>query len=153
MRRLVPDLVGDVTDILFEHSPGRGHSTYTADHTAFDVLIRCNTPQGRSAFVAIEVKYSEAPAGLASPGRPRYDTLSRQAHVYRGPDAPSLRYAPIEQLWREQMLFAAMLKTGAYDTGRLLVIAPSLNKECPVAITGYRNELVSDDPPRRGFRP
>ena len=46
MRRLVPDLVGEVTDVRFEHSPGRGHPGYTADHTAFDVLIRCTTPQG-----------------------------------------------------------------------------------------------------------
>lgn len=152
MRRLVPDLVGDVTDILFEHSPGRGHATYTADHSAFDVLIRCNTPNGRTAFVAIEVKYSEAPAGVASPGRPRYDKLSREAGVYRDPDAPSLRYAPVEQFWREQMLVAAMLKTGAYDAGRLLVISPDLNNECQVAITRYRNELISDDPTETRFQ-
>jgi hypothetical protein len=152
MRGLVPDLVGDVTDILFEHSPGRGHSTYTADHTAFDVLVRCNTPHGRSAFVAVEVKFSEDPRGLASPGRPRYDTLSREAGVYRDPDAPALRYAPIEQFWREQLLVAAMLKTGAYQQGRLLVIAPSLNTECQAAITRYRNELISDDPAETGFQ-
>ena len=70
MRRLIPDLVGDVTGLLFEHSPGRGHPRYTADHTAFDVLVRCTTPQGRNAFVGIEVKYSEAPAGIASPAAP-----------------------------------------------------------------------------------
>ena len=57
MRRLVPDLVGAVTDVRFEHSPGRGHPGYTADYTAFDMLIRCTTPQGREAFVAIEMKY------------------------------------------------------------------------------------------------
>ena len=57
MRRIVPDLVGEVTDVRFEHSPGRGHPGYTADYTAFDVLIRCTTPQGRNAFVAIEMKY------------------------------------------------------------------------------------------------
>jgi hypothetical protein len=138
MRRLVPDLVADVTEVLFEHSPGRGHPRYTADHTAFDVLLRCTTPQGRAAFVAIEVKFSEAPGGLASPERPRYDALSREAGVYRDPDAPSLRYAPIEQLWREQLLVTAMLQTGDYDDGRLLVIAPQLNTECQAAITRYR---------------
>jgi hypothetical protein len=40
MRRLMPDLVADVAEVLFEHSPGRGHPRYTADHTAFDVLFR-----------------------------------------------------------------------------------------------------------------
>jgi hypothetical protein len=71
MRRLVPDLVGEVTDLRFEHSPGRGHPAFTADNTAFDALIRCTTPRGKRAFVAIEVKYTEAPGGVASPERPR----------------------------------------------------------------------------------
>ena len=51
MRRLVSDRVHDVTEVRFEHSPGRGHPAYTADHTAFDVLIRCTTPHGHNAFV------------------------------------------------------------------------------------------------------
>ncbi len=152
MRRLVPDLVGEVTEVLFEHSPGRGHPRYTADHTAFDALLRCTTPQGRHAFVAIEVKFSEAPGGLASPERPRYDALSREAGVYRDPDAPALRYAPIEQLWREQLLVTAMLKAGNYDAGRLLVIAPALNTECQTAITRYRTELISDEPTETHFQ-
>ena len=152
MRRLVPDLVADVTEVLFEHSPGRGHPRYTADHTAFDVLLRCTRPQGRAAFVAIEVKYSENPGGLAWPARPRYDTLSRDAGVYRDPDAPSLRNATIEQFWREQLLVTAMLKAGDYDDGRLLVIAPALNTECQTAITRYRTELISDDPAETRFQ-
>jgi hypothetical protein len=131
MRRLVPDLVGEVTDVRFEHSPGRGHPGLTADYTAFDVLIRCTTPHGRHAFVAIEMKYSEAPAGIAAPERPRYDTLSRSAGVFRDADAPALRHAPIEQFWREQLLVTAMLERGHYHDGRLLVIAPALKRRVP----------------------
>jgi hypothetical protein len=152
MRRLIPDLVGEVTDVVFEHSPGRGHPRFTADHTAFDVLLRCTTPQGRHAFVAVELKYSEAPAGIASPARPRYDALSRDAGVFRDPDAPALRHAPIEQLWREQLLVTAMLKAGDYDDGRLLVIAPALNTECQSALARYRTELISDDPAETLFQ-
>ena len=152
LRRLVPDLVGDVTDILFEHSPGRGRPALTADHTAFDVLLRCMTPQGHSACIAIELKYSEAPAGLASPGRPRYDALSRSAGVFRDPDAPALRYAPVEQFWRQQLLLTAMLERGLYDTGRLIVIAPALNAECQAAVTRYRSELISGDPAEVRFQ-
>ena len=93
-----------------------------------------------------------APAGIASPARPRYDVLSRDAGVYRDPDAPALRYAPIEQFWREQLLVTAMLKAGDYDDGRLLVIAPALNAECQTAITRYRTELISDDPAETRFQ-
>jgi hypothetical protein len=152
MRWLVPDLVGEVTGVRFEHSPGRGQPRFIADHTAFDVLLHCTTPRGRSAFVAIEVKYSEAPAGLASPARPRYDALSREAGVFRDPDAPALRYAPIEQFWREQLLVTALLNTGAYQDGRLLVIAPAANTDCQTAITRYRTELISDDPAETRFQ-
>jgi hypothetical protein len=175
MRRLAPDLVGEVTGVRFEHSPGRGQPRFTADHTAFDVLLHCTTPQGRNAFVAIEVKYSEAPAGLASTARPRYDALSREAGVFRDPDAPALRwprydalsreagvfrdpdapalrYAPIEQFWREQLLVTAMLNTGAHQDGRLLVIAPAANTDCQTAITRYRSELISDDPAETRFQ-
>lgn len=152
MRRLVPDLVGEVTDVRFEHSPGRGHPGFTADHTAFDVLIRCITSQGHRAFVAIELKYSEAPSGIASPVRPRYDALSRAAGCFRDPDAPALRHAPIEQFWREQLLVTAMLANGLYEDGRLLVIAPVLNAECQVAIARYKAELTSDDPAETRFQ-
>jgi hypothetical protein len=146
MRRLVPDLVGEVTGVRFEHSPGRGQPRFTADHTAFDVLLHCTTPQGRSAFVAIEVKYSEAPAGVASPARPRYDALSREAGVFRDPDAPALRYAPIEQFWREQLLVAALL-------GGTGTIADTIRSAGDIArsastLSGLREgqEAMSDDP-------
>ncbi len=117
-RRIAPDLVGEVSDILFEHSPGRGHPGLTGDHTAFDVLVRCTTPQGRSAFIAIEMKYSEAPAGGSAPARPRYLELSRAAGVYRDPDSPALRAGQVEQFWREQLLVTAMIETGLYEEAR-----------------------------------
>ena len=116
------------------------------------MLIRCTTPQGRDAYVAIELRYSEAPAGIASPGLPRYDTLSRSAGVFRDPDAPALCHAPIEQFWHEQLLVTAMLERGHYHDGRLLVIAPALNAECQAAIARYRAELVSDDPGATRFQ-
>jgi hypothetical protein len=153
MRRLVPDLVGDVADVRFEHSPGRGHPGFTADNTAFDALVRCVTPRGKRAFVAIEVKYTEAPGGAASPERPRYDTLSQDTRSFRDPHAPALRCAPVEQFWREQLLVTAMLERDLYEEGRLLVIAPTLNTECQAAIARYRTELISDDPARCAFRP
>jgi hypothetical protein len=150
MPRLVPDLGGDGTDVRFQHSPGRGHPGFTADNTAFDVMIRCITPRGKRAFVAIKVKYTEAPGGVASPGRPRYDTLSQATHSFRDPNAPALRCAPVEQFWREQLLVTAILERGLYE--ELLVIAPTLNTECQAAIARYRTELISDDPAETRFQ-
>jgi hypothetical protein len=128
---LLPDLVGSVTDILFEHSPGRG-----------DALIRCTTPAGYSAFIAIEIKYSESSERTSAAPRPRHNVLSRAAGLYQDTDSPLLRGAAIEQFWREQLLVTALLQQGDYEQGRLLVIAPALNRECQTALQLYAAQLL-----------
>jgi hypothetical protein len=141
-----------VTDILFEHSPGRGDPRFTEDGTAFDLLIRCTTPRGGRGFVAIELKYSEAPGGVRAPARPRYAALSRAAGVYRDPDSPELRSGGIEQFWREQLLVTAMLQHGLYDEGRLVVITPALNHDCQTALRRYQRQLIDTDPAKICFQ-
>ncbi|MBP0496033.1 PGN_0703 family putative restriction endonuclease [Pararoseomonas indoligenes] len=148
---LFPDLVGIVTEILLEHSPGRGHPALTADRTAFDVLVRCTTPTGRRAFLAIEVKYSEAPGGTAASPYPPYDDLSRAAGVYRDPDGPALRSGTLGQFWRQQLLATAMLRQGLYDAGRVVVLAPAPNADAWRALEGYADQLKSPEPAVSGF--
>ena len=92
-QRLFPDYVAEVEGIYFEHSPGRGDASFTADNTAFDVFVTCRTPEGKQGFIAIEVKYSEAMAEPLATLRPRYDELSRAACIYRKPESQSLRDA------------------------------------------------------------
>jgi hypothetical protein len=58
-RRICPGFVRQATAILFEHSPARRHPAFTADRTAFDVLIKANTTSGHG-FIAIEVKFTES---------------------------------------------------------------------------------------------
>src|SRR3954451_563102 len=43
VRHLLPGVGRNVTDILFEHAPGRRSSRYTGDSTAFDVLVGYRT--------------------------------------------------------------------------------------------------------------
>ena len=150
--RLLPDFVGTVSDLLFEHSPGRGNPAYTGDNTAFDALVRCTTPAGQTACVAIELKYSEAPGGMTAPALPRWTELSRAAGAFRDPDSPQLRTGTLEQFWREQLLLTALLQHGAYERGRLLVIAPALNREVQQALTVYAQQLVSADPAETAFQ-
>ncbi len=150
--RLLPDFVGAVTDLLFEHSPGRGDLAFTEDSTAFDALVRCTTPAGQSACVAIELKYSEAPGGMTAPLRPRWTALSAATGSFRDPDDPQLRTGAIEQFWREQLLLTAMLDGGLYERGRLLAITPALNRECQQALALYAQQLVSADPAETKFQ-
>src|SRR3569833_891866 len=55
-----PNFMAQVTSVQFEHSPGRGDTRFTGDHSAFDVFVRGTTPRGSRAFIAFEVKYSES---------------------------------------------------------------------------------------------
>jgi len=70
-RSLLPDFVGSVLRIRFEHSPGRFQENYFGDGTAFDVFLEVATPDGEQAIIA-------APAVL--------DCLRRRASRLRGFD-------------------------------------------------------------------
>jgi hypothetical protein len=151
LRPLFPDLVGTVTDILFEHSPGRGDPAFTGDRTAFDVLVRCTTPAGRRAFLAVEVKYTEAPGGTQAPPNGRHDALSRAAGVFADPDSRALRGGALQQFWRQQLLATAMLERGLYDEGHVVVVAPAPNRELWNAVRLYTAQLADPEPARARF--
>ena len=151
-RSLFPDYVEQVEGIWFEHSPGRGDPTFTADHSAFDVFAPCVTTTGESGFVAIEVKYSETMMEPIAQIKPRYDELSAMAQVFNDPTAQALREAPLQQLWREHLLSRAMVENGLYGQGRFVVIHPAQNTNCGSAVRAYQRQLVSADPTVTGFQ-
>ena len=151
-QQLFPDYVAEVEGIHFEHSPGRGDASFTADNTAFDVFVTCRTPEGKQGFIAIEVKYSEAMAEPLATLRPRYDELSRAVGIYREPESQSLRGNPLQQLWREHMLSRAMVGNGLYESGRFVLLYPKQNHHCESAVKLYQRELISPDPAVSGFQ-
>ena len=125
--KLISDYLHHVDGIYFEHSPGRGDRMFTQDNSAFDVFVTCIAPTGESAFIAIEVKYSETMTELPAKLRPRYDELSAVLRMFRDSAAPIMREAPLQQLWREHMLSRAMVKNDGYSQGRFVVIHPAQN--------------------------
>ena len=142
MRRLCPDFVKKVSSTLFEHSPARRHPAFTNDRTAFDAFFKVNTTAGEHGFVACEVKYTEGlweqPARL----RPEYHELSRESDLFVDPEHPALRAAPLQQIWRQHLLAFSMVKNGLYSAGRLIVIAPTLNRSAQEALALYRTHLL-----------
>jgi hypothetical protein len=141
-RQIAPGFVEEVTDVLFEHSPARWHPSFTNDGTAWDVLFKCSTPRGESAFIAIELKLSESMQEPPATMRPRYDELSRLSGLYKDPEHPALRLNPLQSLWREHMLSQAMLLNGLYSSGRFIVVAPRYNRQVQDAIALYRQHLA-----------
>jgi hypothetical protein len=145
LQSIAPDFVGEVTDVLFEHSPARRHPAFTNDRTAFDVLLKCTTVQDRNGFLAVELKYSETMQEPPATLRPRYDELSRLSGLYKDPDHPALRSNPLQLLWRQHMLSQAMVLNGLYTCGRFIVVAPSYNFHVQDAVHEYRQHLAGSD--------
>lgn len=143
-RRLWPDTVDRVTDVLFEHSPGRRDPAYLYDRTAFDVVLLCKNPTGQRTFIAIEVKFSETMYEPIARLRPRYDEVSAGCGLYLDPAALTLRAAPLQSLWREHMLSAAMLQRGLYDAGRFVFVAPAANRPAQQAARFYQRHLAKN---------
>lgn len=141
---LVPTAqLATVTDILFEHSPGRSDPRFTADRTAFDVVIRGTTATGARALICVEVKYSEAGHDAAPPPHPRYAEVARATPgLFVDPDDPTLIGPTCQQLYRQHCLASAMLTAGLADTATLAFIAPAHNHLAHASAATYKCQLT-----------
>lgn len=140
---LLPGTLTEITDILFEHSPGRGDPRFTADRTAFDVVIRGTTATGARALICVEVKYSEAGHDAAPPPHPRYAEVARTTPgLFIAPNAPVLTGPACQQLYRQHCLASAMLTAGLADTATLAFMAPAHNHLAHAAAATYNRQLT-----------
>lgn len=145
LQSIAPDFVGEVSDVLFEHSPARRHPQFTNCRTAFDVLIKCATVQHQNGFIAVELKLSETMQEGPSALRPRWDELSRLSGLYKDPDHPALRSNPLQLLWRQHLLASAMIMNGLYACGRFIIVAPKYNEHVNAAVHEYRQHLANNE--------
>ena len=141
---LVPSAqLATVTDILFEHSPGRGDPGFTADRTAFDVVIRGTTATGSRALICVEVKYSEAGHDAAPPPHPRFAEIARTTPgLFIDADDPTLTGPACQQLYRQHCLASAMLTAGLADTATLAFVAPAHNHLAHASAATYYRQLT-----------
>ncbi len=143
MAELFPGALAEVTDILFEHSPGRGDPRFTGDRTAFDVVIRGTTPTGARALICIEMKYSEAGHEAAPPPHPRHMEIGHKTPgLFVAPDDPTLIGPACQQHYRQHCLASAMLTAGLADTATLAFIAPAHNHLAHTAASTYTRHLM-----------
>jgi hypothetical protein len=142
---IAPGFIAKVTEVLFEHSPGRGDRRFSNDGTAFDVLVRGIGPAGQRRFIAVEVKYTES--GHEPPPRftGRFNEIAPSSGLFIDPDDEALRANPVQQLFRQMCLAHAMIDNGLYDEGLHLFIAPALNAPAQNVATSFVRHLKSPD--------
>lgn len=144
--RLVPDRIGRVEAIDFEHSPGRGDPRLTGDNSAFDVFVQYMSRAGRCGFVGVEVKYHESLRDKAAKLRPRYETVAAAMGAFREDRLPSLRAKPLQQVWRDHLLAGSMLAAGdGWSEGLFVFLHPRDNANCVSVVDEYRKCLTRDD--------
>lgn len=141
-RRLLPDFVHCVTGIVLETAPGRDDPSWLGDGTAWDARLDIITPDGESAFIAVEAKFIEAMAGPAASHRPRYGEVARASGLFINPDAPALYRPGLEQLRRQHTLASLMLDRGLASRAHLVLLGPALNPRVGTVAQAYATHLV-----------
>ncbi|MGX1306976.1 hypothetical protein AB7M35_001696 [Amorphus suaedae] len=143
---LAPETIGEVQEVRFEHSPGRGKADYIGDHTALDLVVRGLSPDGRPAILGIEVKYAEQ-SGQAY--RRETEVLierSREAGLHRDVSGALFRDAHLAQFAAEHLLtYCISKRMDESVAGAFMVIAPEDNAFIQSSCDRYEEALTEGD--------
>jgi hypothetical protein len=126
-----------VQGIELEHSPGRSDPRYSADRSAFDVFLECETKTGKRGFIAIEVKYHENLRNPPGEHRLRYDEIAEQMACFHAQSRESLLASPLQQIWRDHLLTGITREVDGYDDALFVMLYPEENYECSRAVASY----------------
>lgn len=143
MRSLTDGLVGLVTGIDFEWSPGRGDPRLTGDRSAFDVYVSFLSAADKRGFIGIEVKYHENLIGAASPNRDRYDQIADQMGCFKESSRKHLKEQPLQQIWRDHLLAGIHRIADGFEEGFFVFLYPGKNTHCSSAIADYERGLTN----------
>lgn len=157
-KKLFPEKIESVTEILFEHSPGRESEKYTGDKSAFDVFVEYISPKAKKGFIGIEVKYAESlkeegpkeSANIFIKHKKRYLELTNSA-IFNLDEIDKLKLPPLSQIWRDHLL--AIATKMDYDEGFFVFCFPQENEECLNGVNQYKGCLASDDEESTFFYP
>lgn len=143
--KLLPHRCRRVSRVEFEYSPGRGDPRYTHDGSAFDACVWFDTPQGKPAFVGIEVKYHENLNDKADEHRARYDEVADEMGCFDPESRDRLQNKPLQQIRRDHLLAGAYRTTDGFADGLFVFLSPADNTACNDAVAKYQECLTDQD--------
>jgi hypothetical protein len=144
---LLPVLeIKEITNIEFEHSPGRRNKNYTNDNTAFDVFIEYLNKNNEKCFLGIEAKYAEQ-----LKNKKVYHSEYKDFTIKSGMFKETwghLKHSQFNQVWRDHLLSLSMIKTynksGKYDNGHFVLLYPEEHTEWKNLINEYKAAYLND---------
>jgi len=151
-RELFPEIIGIVTGIIFEYSPGRSNDKFTGDKSAFDVFVEYEAKDKKKrGFLGIEVKYVEtlseeskstAEKIFKNHGS-RYCKIAKTSMIFKADIIEDLKIPPLSQIWRDHLL--AISLQSDYDEGYFVFLSPLGNVKCQQALRKYQEYLINQD--------
>jgi hypothetical protein len=156
-KKLFPNRIDTVTDILFEYSPGRKDKRFTGDRSAFDAFIEY-TNKDKKGFIGIEVKYTESLKEESKDNAEKTFEKHKKEYmhwtttdIFCEETIDELRKPPVSQIWRDHLLSLATKQL--YDEGFFVFLFPKENKQCQEGVDKYLKLLTTNNEKVTGFYP
>jgi len=123
-----PDAPGTVSDIRFEHSPGRLDRAYTGNLIPFDAALVLDLGDGTRGIIGIVTRYHERmKREVPKPSRlTRYVEITETSGVFKPGAIDAVNGTDLTVMWLEHLLVLSMLQhpSRTWNWGRFVLVHP-----------------------------
>ena len=144
-QKLLPDEINSISSVKLEYAP-EPVKDYLNDRTAFDAFMSYKDMVGKTEFIGIETKLTEAFSDKVY-GSPFYNRwFDNPRSPWLASAHSELQRIQVNQLWRDHLLAVAMqlVPDSSYASGRFMLIYHPLDIECIEAVEVY-NALLKPE--------
>ncbi len=141
------DTPGIVSEVRFAHSPGRLDPAWLNSLRAFDAAFVLDLQDGTQGIVGVDTKYHErVKSEVPKPENLwRYLEVAERSGVFAPGAIDGVKgRSELAVMWLEHLLLLSMLQhpSGAWSSGRYVVVYPAGNADIADACARYRNLLA-----------
>jgi PD-(D/E)XK nuclease superfamily len=141
-----PDAPGTMSDILFQHSPGRLDRAYLGNLVWFDTAFVLDLGDGKQGIIGLVSKYHDRiQRRLPKPSRlARYLEVTETSGVFKPGTIDAVNGTDLLSMWLEHLLVLSMLQhpSQRWGWGRFVLVHPAGNTDFTDACDRYRDLLA-----------